>query len=57
MFREQVMEFVANEVDFILAEYYEHIEETEWAIEVWVLGRSFVGPPPSKFCWSTRRQW
>lgn len=34
MFQEQVEVFKANGVDFMLAEYYEHVEECEWAIEV-----------------------
>ncbi|KAI8479601.1 hypothetical protein Bbelb_390450 [Branchiostoma belcheri] len=33
-FRKQIKIFVANDVDFLLAEYYEHVEEVEWAIEV-----------------------
>jgi len=33
-FRKQVQVFVTNKVDFLLAEYFEHIEEMEWAIEV-----------------------
>jgi len=33
-FKKQVDVFVANNVDFLLAEYFEHIEEMEWAIEV-----------------------
>ena len=32
-FKKQVDSFVENEVDFLIAEYYEHIEEMEWAIE------------------------
>ena len=32
-FKKQVDSFVANNVDFLIAEYYEHIEEMEWAIE------------------------
>jgi len=32
-FKKQVDEFVKNKVDFLLAEYFEHIEEMEWAIE------------------------
>jgi len=32
-FKKQVDSFVANGVDFLIAEYYEHIEEMEWAIE------------------------
>lgn len=33
-FRKQIEVFVKNNVDFLLCEYYEHIEEMEWAIEV-----------------------
>merc|ERR1712106_506597 len=33
-FRAQVDVFVAANLDFVLAEYFEHIEEMEWAIEV-----------------------
>jgi len=33
-FRKQVEVFKKNKVDFILAEYFEYIEEMEWAIEV-----------------------
>ena len=29
----QVSVFVEAELDFLLAEYFEHIEEMEWAIE------------------------
>jgi len=32
-FKNQVDVFVENKVDFMIAEYYEHIEEMEWAIE------------------------
>jgi len=32
-FKKQVDVFVKEKVDFLLAEYYEHIEEMEWAIE------------------------
>lgn len=32
-FKKQVDEFIKNKVDFLLAEYFEHIEEMEWAIE------------------------
>jgi len=32
-FKKQVDVFVKENVDFLLAEYYEHIEEMEWAIE------------------------
>ncbi|XP_040581277.1 betaine--homocysteine S-methyltransferase 1 [Lepeophtheirus salmonis] len=33
-FRKQVNVFVEEDLDFVLAEYFEHIEEMEWAIEV-----------------------
>jgi len=33
-FRKQVKVFKEAELDFVLAEYFEHIEEMEWAIEV-----------------------
>lgn len=33
-FKKQVDVFVANKVDFIIAEYFEHVEEAEWAVEV-----------------------
>jgi len=33
-FRKQIQVFVTNKVDFLLCEYFEHIEEMEWAIEV-----------------------
>jgi len=33
-FRKQVKVFKANKVDFLIAEYFEYIEEMEWAIEV-----------------------
>ncbi|XP_055931359.1 betaine--homocysteine S-methyltransferase 1-like [Argiope bruennichi] len=33
-FRKQVQVFVNNKVDFLICEYFEHIEEMEWAIEV-----------------------
>ncbi|XP_015922930.1 betaine--homocysteine S-methyltransferase 1 [Parasteatoda tepidariorum] len=33
-FRKQVKVFVQNDVDFLICEYFEHIEEMEWAIEV-----------------------
>lgn len=32
-FKKQVDVFVENKVDFLIAEYFEHIEEMEWAIE------------------------
>ncbi|PYZ99329.1 betaine--homocysteine S-methyltransferase 1 [Penaeus vannamei] len=33
-FQNQVDVFVQNKVDFLIAEYFEHVEEMEWAIEV-----------------------
>lgn len=33
-FRKQVEVFVENDLDFIICEYFEHVEEMEWAIEV-----------------------
>ena len=33
-FRKQVQVFMKADLDFVLAEYFEHIEEMEWAIEV-----------------------
>lgn len=33
MFDEQLDCFTRNKVDFMIAEYYEHVEEMEWAIE------------------------
>jgi len=35
-FQNQVDVFVENKVDFLIAEYFEHIEEMEWAVEVCV---------------------
>ncbi|XP_067937891.1 betaine--homocysteine S-methyltransferase 1-like [Watersipora subatra] len=32
-FKTQLDEFVKNKVDFLVCEYFEHIEEMEWAIE------------------------
>jgi len=32
-FKKQVDCFIANKVDFLIAEYFEHVEEIEWAIE------------------------
>ncbi|KAK8404743.1 hypothetical protein O3P69_007766 [Scylla paramamosain] len=32
-FQKQVDVFVENKVDFLIAEYFEHVEEMEWAIE------------------------
>merc|ERR1719189_2814914 len=33
-FRKQTEIFLENDVDFIIAEYYEHVEEAVWACEV-----------------------
>jgi len=33
-FRKQIQVFVEADLDFLLCEYFEHIEEMEWAIEV-----------------------
>lgn len=33
-FRKQVQVFVDNGLDFLICEYFEHVEEMEWAIEV-----------------------
>jgi len=33
-FRKQMKVFEENNVDFMIAEYFEHVEEAEWAIEV-----------------------
>jgi len=33
-FRKQLKVFLDNKVDFMICEYYEHVEEMEWAIEV-----------------------
>lgn len=33
-FRKQMEVFIENQVDFLLAEYFEHVEEAEWAVEV-----------------------
>jgi len=33
-FRKQMEVFLEEDVDFLLAEYYEHVEEAEWACEV-----------------------
>jgi len=35
-FRKQIQVFVDTDLDFLLCEYFEHIEEMEWAIEVCV---------------------
>jgi len=32
--RKQIQVFIDNKVDFLLCEYFEHIEEMEWAIQV-----------------------
>lgn len=32
--REQLQIFLDNDVDFVICEYFEHVEEMEWAIEV-----------------------
>jgi betaine-homocysteine S-methyltransferase len=33
-FQKQVDVFVENQLDFLLGEYFEHVEEAEWAVEV-----------------------
>merc|ERR1712203_1072771 len=33
VFKKQIDVFVEEKLDFVLCEYFEHIEETEWAIE------------------------
>ena len=33
-FRKQLVVFLDENVDFLLAEYFEHVEECEWAVEV-----------------------
>ena len=33
-FRKQIQVFVENDLDFLLCEYFEHVEEMEWAIQV-----------------------
>ncbi|XP_049778523.1 betaine--homocysteine S-methyltransferase 1-like [Schistocerca cancellata] len=33
-FQNQVDVFIQNDVDFLICEYFEHVEEMEWAIEV-----------------------
>jgi betaine-homocysteine S-methyltransferase len=33
-FRKQIAVFIETDLDFLLCEYFEHIEEMEWAIEV-----------------------
>jgi betaine-homocysteine S-methyltransferase len=50
-FKKQIDVFVSEGMDFLLCEYYEHIEEMEWAIEE-CLRRLFPWPPP---CASGRR--
>ncbi|XP_041042322.1 betaine--homocysteine S-methyltransferase 1 [Carcharodon carcharias] len=34
IFRKQLDVFIKKNVDFMLAEYFEHVEEAEWAVEV-----------------------
>lgn len=49
-YRKQMKVFVSNHVDFIICEYFEHVEEIEWAIEVAketglpVAGNMCIGP-------------
>lgn len=49
-FRKQIQIFVDNKVDFLICEYFEHVEEIEWAIEVCketnlpVAGTMCIGP-------------
>jgi len=38
-FKKQVDVFVENGVDFLIAEYFEHIEEMEWAVETCLQSR------------------
>ncbi|XP_071490672.1 betaine--homocysteine S-methyltransferase 1-like [Diadema antillarum] len=33
VFRKQAEVFINNDVDFMIAEYFEHVEEAEWAVE------------------------
>ncbi|XP_013400476.1 betaine--homocysteine S-methyltransferase 1 [Lingula anatina] len=33
-FRKQLDVFIKNDVDFMICEYFEHVEEAEWAVEV-----------------------
>jgi len=33
-FRKQVNEFVKQDIDFLVCEYFDHVEEMEWAIQV-----------------------
>jgi len=33
-FNKQLEVFIKKDVDFLIAEYYEHVEEAEWAVEV-----------------------
>jgi len=42
-FRKQVQEFVKEGLDFLLCEYFEHIEEIEWAIQVCKESNKVVG--------------
>lgn len=50
VFRKQIQVFVDNKVDFLICEYFEHVEEMEWAIEVCkqtgmpVAGNMCIGP-------------
>jgi len=46
-FRKQCQVFVDHGLDFLLCEYYEHIEEMEWAIEVC---REFEKPVCASMC-------
>ncbi|XP_069950517.1 betaine--homocysteine S-methyltransferase 1 isoform X2 [Cherax quadricarinatus] len=42
-FQKQVDVFVENKVDFLIVEYFEHVEEIEWAIEVCLkMGKAVV---------------
>ncbi|XP_064607668.1 betaine--homocysteine S-methyltransferase 1-like [Liolophura sinensis] len=34
IFRKQLDVFIKNDVDFLICEYFEHVEEIEWAVEV-----------------------
>jgi betaine-homocysteine S-methyltransferase len=46
-FRKQAKVFVDNNLDFLLCEYFEHVEEMEWAIEVC---KSFGKPVAASMC-------
>ncbi|KAK1174259.1 betaine--homocysteine S-methyltransferase 1, partial [Acipenser oxyrinchus oxyrinchus] len=35
IFKKQLDVFVEEDVDFMVAEYFEHVEEAEWAVQVW----------------------